>query len=171
MVKGGKARQFHQALYSINQKSSDLKKWEGLEQSDKLDTAYTVEKYIFKYEPLYVARADTPQFDERFIGFGMTRNTQVYEMYVAGYQFKLLNNAFTSHWGFQSIKSRPAWRARQQEQNNARFDEFAREVSAHYSADPYNMLDQLKKMNLKHVKVAYGDQKKTSTSKKSSGHR
>ena len=41
MVKGGKARQFHQALYSINQKSSDLKKWEGLEQSDKLDTAYT----------------------------------------------------------------------------------------------------------------------------------
>ena len=36
-----------------------------------------VEKYIFKYEPLYVARAETPQFDERFIGFGMTRNTQV----------------------------------------------------------------------------------------------
>ena len=36
-----------------------------------------VDKYIFKYEPLYVARAETPQFDERFIGFGMTRNTQV----------------------------------------------------------------------------------------------
>ena len=36
-----------------------------------------MEKYIFKYEPLYVARAETPQFDERFIGFGMTRNTQV----------------------------------------------------------------------------------------------
>ena len=91
-----------------------------------------VEKYIFKYEPLYVARAETPQFDERFIGFGMTRNTQVtkclwnyqsvklslfqfllavcsvhpltcqvYEMYVAGFKFHLLNNAFTSHWGFQ----------------------------------------------------------------------
>ena len=28
---------------------------------------------------------------------------QVYEMYVAGYQFKLLNNAFTSHWGFQVL--------------------------------------------------------------------
>ena len=38
---------------------------------------HRVEKYIFKYEPLYVARAETPQFDERFIGFGMTRNTQV----------------------------------------------------------------------------------------------
>ena len=33
--------------------------------------------YLFKYEPLYVARAETPVFDERFIGFGMTRNTQV----------------------------------------------------------------------------------------------
>ena len=29
---------------------------------------------------------------------------------------------------FQSLKSRPAWRAKQQEENNARFDEFAREV-------------------------------------------
>ena len=27
------------------------------------------------------------------------------------------------------------------------------QVSARYSRDPYNMLDQLKKMNLKHVKV------------------
>ena len=71
-------------------------------------------EYIFKYEPIYIAHADTPQFDERFIGFGMTRNSQVrrdegfgntswqvYEMYVAGYDFHILNNAFTSHWGFQ----------------------------------------------------------------------
>jgi hypothetical protein len=26
---------------------------------------------------------------------------QVYEMYVAGYTFQVLNNAFTYHWGFQ----------------------------------------------------------------------
>ena len=69
-------------------------------------------------------------------------------MYVAGFKFHLLNNAFTSHWGFQvtsdppyviitrphretfqSLKSRPSWRAKQQEENNARFDEFAREVT------------------------------------------
>lgn len=160
--------------------------------------AYKVDKYIFKYEPLYVARADTPPFDERFIGFGMTRNTQVvnselcyglysavqvYEMYVAGYSFQVLNNAFTSHRGFQTLKTRPAWRARQQEQNNARFvhhlklccmycivvhrfDEFAKEVSAHYGVDPYNMLQQLKKMNLKHVKVAYGKKSPTAENKK-----
>jgi len=162
-VKNKQARQFHQALYSINQKSSNLKKWEKIPEAEELDIAYKVEKYIFKYEPLYIARGDTPAFDERFIGFGMTRNTQVYEMYVAGYSFYLLNNAFTTHWGFQTIKTRPEWRARQQEKNNARFDEFAKEVSAHYSADPYNMLDQLNKMNLKHVKVAYGGNKKNTT--------
>ena len=31
---------FRQALYSINQKSSDLKKWESLGQAPKLGTAY-----------------------------------------------------------------------------------------------------------------------------------
>jgi len=155
LVKDKQARQFHQALYSINQKSSNLQKWEKIPETADIDIAYKVEKYIFKYEPLYIARGDTPPFDERFIGFGMTRNTQVYEMYVAGYSFYLLDNAFTSHWGFQTFQSRPVWRAKQMESNNAKFDEFAKEVSAHYNADPYNMLSQLKKMNLKHVKVAY----------------
>jgi hypothetical protein len=77
-------------------------------------------------------------------------------MYVAGYSFYLLNNPLTTHWGLQSISSRPRWRARQQEQNNKRFDEFAREVTARYGADPYGMIKKLKRMNLKHVKVAYG---------------
>ena len=31
----------------------------------------------------------------------LTESHQVYEMYVAGFKFHLLNNAFTSHWGFQ----------------------------------------------------------------------
>ena len=40
MVGKKQARQFHQALYSINQKSSDLKKWEEIGQAPKLGTAY-----------------------------------------------------------------------------------------------------------------------------------
>ena len=84
------SRPFHSALFSLNQKSSNLKRWEGLHQpeNDNIDTnaikhlpdvdvAYKVDKYQFKYEPLYVAKSDTPIFDERFIGFGLTRNTQV----------------------------------------------------------------------------------------------
>jgi len=44
------------------------------------------------------------------------------------------------------------------EVNNGKFDEFAKEVSAHYNADPYNMLSQLKKMNLKNIKVNFKKQ-------------
>ena len=36
-----------------------------------------VDQYRFMYEPIYVARSDSPPFDERFVGYGMTRNTQV----------------------------------------------------------------------------------------------
>ena len=155
-----KARQFHQAVYSINQKSSNLARWEKLPETAGLEVAYTVDKYIFKYEPLYVARADTPPFDERFVGFGMTRNTQVYEMFVAGFTFHLLDNVFTSHRGFQTSATRPAWRLQQAERNNAQFDEFAKELFAHYKADPYEMMSKLKKMNLKHVKLSYNQSKK-----------
>ena len=80
-------------------------------------------------------------------------------MFVAGYQFHVLDNAFASHWGFQTIKTRPKWRAKQQEENNKRFDDFAKEVTARYGRDPYNMLKKLKKLNYQNVKIAYGDRK------------
>jgi hypothetical protein len=38
---------------------------------------HNVTKCTSWYEPFYVARADTPDYDERFIGYGFTRNTQV----------------------------------------------------------------------------------------------
>ena len=77
LIKRKHARQFHQTLYPINQKSSNLNKWERIGQTAQMDIAYKVQQYIFKYEPLYIARGDTPPFDERFQGFGLTRNTQV----------------------------------------------------------------------------------------------
>ena len=98
LLKNKLSRPFHSALFSINQKASQLKLWEAMKPNvssqnkessstlktttsgipmDEIDVGYKVDKYQFKYEPLYVAKADTPIFDERFIGFGMTRNTQV----------------------------------------------------------------------------------------------
>ena len=65
------------AFYSINQGASKLGQWEKINQTTRLEKAYKVDRYVNEYEPLYVASAETPQFDERFIGFGMTRNTQV----------------------------------------------------------------------------------------------
>eukprot|EP00095_Tigriopus_kingsejongensis_P007170 maker-scaffold211_size255937-snap-gene-1.15 protein:Tk07170 transcript:maker-scaffold211_size255937-snap-gene-1.15-mRNA-1 annotation:"n-acetyllactosaminide beta- -n-acetylglucosaminyltransferase-like" len=158
-LKQKKARVFHQSVYTLNSKSSNLKKWEKIPMTSTLDVAYRVDNYLFKYEPLYVAKGNSPLFDERFIGFGMTRNTQAYEMYVSGYEFFVLNNAFTNHWGFQSIKTRPQYRAIQQMKNNARFDVFAKELNARYENDPYDMMTKLKGMNLKKAVVTYGNGK------------
>jgi hypothetical protein len=38
---------------------------------------------------------------------------QAYEMFVAGYSFHVLNNAFVSHWGFQEPHGTPQWRVDQ----------------------------------------------------------
>ena len=77
-------------------------------------------------------------------------------MYVANYTFYVLDNVFASHWGFQTLSDRPEWRAKQQTRNNHKFDEFAKEISARYGRDPYDMMNKLKQLNYKHIKVAYG---------------
>ena len=64
-------------MWDLNQKSSNLTRWELIPQAERLLVAYKVKKYIWMYEPVYISRADVPQFDERFIGYGLTRNTQV----------------------------------------------------------------------------------------------
>jgi len=137
------ARRFHQTVYLLNQLSSNLDRWEALNHSNSTQVAFQVTNYLFKYEPLYVARAETPVFDERFIGFGMTRNTQAYEMYVAGYQFLVLNNLFMNHWGLQKRETRPRWRQMQHLLNNRLFKGFAKEIAARYNRDPYNMLEKI----------------------------
>ena len=50
-------------------------------------------------------------------------------MRVAGYSFFLLNNVFTSHWGFQKSSSRPSWRLKQTEINRRKFAKFRQEVN------------------------------------------
>ena len=66
-----------QEIFELNQKSSDLDTWETLDERSRLGRAYSVKTFYFMYEPLYIAKADTPPFEERFTGYGMTRNTQV----------------------------------------------------------------------------------------------
>ena len=66
-----------QVIFELNQKPSNLSVWEKIPEGDSLSIAYMVDQYRFMYEPIYVARSDSPPFDERFVGYGMTRNTQV----------------------------------------------------------------------------------------------
>lgn len=64
---------------------------------------------------------------------------QVYEMFLAGYQFQVLSPLFTCHWGMQNGKN-PAWRERQNSANRKHFDVFKREVFARYQKDPLKMI-------------------------------
>jgi hypothetical protein len=72
-------------------------------------------------------------------------------MFVAGYTFHVLNNAFISHWGFQEPNTTPAWRVAQRKDNEKKFKSFAKEVSARYGRDPMGIVPKLAKMNTTQV--------------------
>ncbi|XP_069157151.1 beta-1,4-glucuronyltransferase 1 [Procambarus clarkii] len=119
-------------------------RWEAREQEKPLEgrvsVSHDVTNFEFFYEPFYVARDDAPTHDERFLGYGFTRNTQVYEMHVSGYTFHVLSPIFTLHWGMQVKRTRPAWREKQNNANRRLFEGFKREVFARYGKDPLNMM-------------------------------
>lgn len=49
----------------------------GNVKSGKAYISHDVTNFEFLYEPFYVAKDIVPPHDERFIGYGYTRNTQV----------------------------------------------------------------------------------------------
>jgi hypothetical protein len=54
-------------------------RWENTEEAeDAVHVSYNVTKCKNWYEPFYVAHASVPNYDERFVGYGYTRNTQVF---------------------------------------------------------------------------------------------
>ncbi|RLU26729.1 hypothetical protein DMN91_000526 [Ooceraea biroi] len=150
LARKGLARPFHQKVFIHNQFATNFTRWlqdatpnhkhhENVRTS-KVYVSHDVTNFEFLYEPFYVAKDIAPSHDERFMGYGYTRNTQVYEMYVTGYQFKVLSPVFTVHWGLQTRKSRPAWRERQNSANRKQFETFKKEVFARYMRDPLKMM-------------------------------
>ncbi|XP_066592194.1 beta-1,4-glucuronyltransferase 1 [Prorops nasuta] len=150
LAKKGLARPFHQKVFIHNQFATNFSRWvldatpshknyENV-RTGRVYVSHDVTNFEFLYEPFYVAKDVVPPHDERFMGYGYTRNTQVYEMYVAGYQFKVLSPIFTGHWGLQTRKSRPAWRERQNSANRKHFETFKKEVFARYMRDPLKMI-------------------------------
>ncbi|XP_059608205.1 beta-1,4-glucuronyltransferase 1 [Phlebotomus argentipes] len=141
LARKGLARPFHHKVFIYNQYATNFTRWQAdLNNLEETHVSYNVTNFEFLYEPFYVAPDQVPPHDERFLGYGFTRNTQVYEMFVAGYQFQVLTPIFTCHWGLQNKKSRPAWRERQNNVNRKQFEVFKREVFARYHKDPLKML-------------------------------
>ncbi|XP_071442217.1 beta-1,4-glucuronyltransferase 1 [Hetaerina americana] len=143
----GLARPFHQKVFIFNQFATNFSRWQSEPESPGgfVHVSHNVTNFEFLYEPFYVAADSVPPHDERFMGYGYTRNTQAYEMFVAGYQFQVLSPIFTCHWGLQNKRGRPPWRERQNSQNRKHFETFKREVSARYNRDPLHMLGPAKK--------------------------
>lgn len=137
LTKRGLARPFHQKVFIYNQFATNFTKWQesaGAESS-AVHISHNVTNFEFLYEPFYVAPDTVPAHDERFIGYGFTRNSQVYEMYLAGYQFHVLSPIFTCQWGLQTKKQRPSWRERQNSVNHRLFEGFKREALARYGKE------------------------------------
>ncbi|XP_063223045.1 beta-1,4-glucuronyltransferase 1-like [Bacillus rossius redtenbacheri] len=146
LVTGKLARPYHVQVFNLNQGKSNLARWEKIEQTPSERVAYRVHNYQLFYEPIYVSARTAPLYDERFVGYGNTRNTQTYEMHLAGWTFHVLSNTFLVHWGFQTPSMRnTTWRLQQQEENARRFVGFLREMTARYNKDPLNMLKRVPK--------------------------
>ncbi|KAJ8667865.1 hypothetical protein QAD02_009528 [Eretmocerus hayati] len=98
LSKKGLARPFHQKVFIHNQFATDFTRWmqdatplvqassdkEHQQQNHASSTksvgayvSHDVTNFEFLYEPFYVARDHVPPHDERFMGYGYTRNTQV----------------------------------------------------------------------------------------------
>ncbi|XP_031336540.1 beta-1,4-glucuronyltransferase 1 isoform X3 [Photinus pyralis] len=149
LAKKGLARPFHQKVFIYNQFATNFSRWQVTTGEDKeAHVSHPVTNFEFLYEPFYVAPDSVPPHDERFIGYGYTRNTQVYEMFVAGYEFLVLSPVFTCHWGLQDKRGRPVWREYQNNLHRKYFETFKKEVFAKYNKDPLRMMEQRKAQSL-----------------------
>ncbi|KAJ8918084.1 hypothetical protein NQ315_011541 [Exocentrus adspersus] len=137
----GLARPFHHKVFIYNQYATNFTRWQTtVDEGPEIHVSHPVTNFEFLYEPFYIAPDTVPPHDERFIGYGYTRNSQVYEMYVAGYEFLVLSPIFTCHWGLQVKRTRPPWREHQNNLNRKQFDGFKKEIFARYNKDPLNMM-------------------------------
>jgi hypothetical protein len=76
-VARNKSQVYHVQTFPDNQRNSNLSDWERLPLREDVVVAAKI-NYTWWYEPLYIVQQGSPIFDERYIGYGMTRNTQVH---------------------------------------------------------------------------------------------
>lgn len=130
----GQARRYHVKIYERNQGNTHMEKWE-VERPGYLpppvayDILYNITSYQEFWEPLMVLPRGAPDFDERFVGYGFTRNSQVYELHLRGFRFSVLDEAFLTHSGFQTA-AYPSWRYAQIASNYKRYLMFKKELHA-----------------------------------------
>ncbi|KAK2717950.1 beta-1,4-glucuronyltransferase 1-like isoform X2 [Artemia franciscana] len=131
----GRARPFHEKVFIHNQYATNFSRWRSSNTTNDIVISHPVTDFEFFYEPFYVSLDVVPPHDERFIGYGFTRNTQVYEMFLSGWKFYVLSPIFLIHWGLQRRSTRPGWRENENTKNRILFTNFKRELIARYKLD------------------------------------
>jgi N-acetyllactosaminide beta-1,3-N-acetylglucosaminyltransferase len=63
-------------------------------EGDTIHVSHNVTNFEFLYEPFYVAPDTVPPHDERFLGYGYTRNTQVSGSFPTFYGIRRIINVF-----------------------------------------------------------------------------
>ncbi|ODN01158.1 Beta-1,4-glucuronyltransferase 1 [Orchesella cincta] len=105
--RSGAARQFHGRIFDTGHKATNYNLWAtvNIEDGPVKVSHKVINSQTYLYEPFYVSSDSIPPFDERFLGYGFTRNSQFQEALYAGWNFSVLTPVFSVHWGLQSPKT------------------------------------------------------------------
>jgi hypothetical protein len=82
LIKNNKARPFHQAIWLPNQHATNFSWYErasAQNESSSLHVSHDAE-YELYYEPFFVSPDYAPPYQERFLGYGFTRSSQVLQI-------------------------------------------------------------------------------------------
>jgi hypothetical protein len=72
-------------------------RWELIPQNEnELEISFNA-TWGRNWEPFYIAQRNSPLYDERFKQYGFDRQQQICNLWVAGYKFSIMNNAFLVH--------------------------------------------------------------------------
>ena len=148
----------------MNSNYFSFNRWERKQDDSVLHISHQSTYEAF-WEPFYVSiDKETPPHDERFVGYGFTRNGQVMEMAIAGWKFYVLSPAFTIHWGFHFAGYQSEHRVKETEKNRIRFKEYLAEKIEYYSKKKDNGLTpklraQLNKAMARTKKLIFYDER------------
>ncbi|XP_050521739.1 beta-1,4-glucuronyltransferase 1 isoform X2 [Daktulosphaira vitifoliae] len=130
----GQAKYFHEDIFKLNQLPTNFDLYENMSlKNSDVHISHQIPKYQLFYEPFYISLNNVPSYDERFIGYGFTRNSQIYEMFAANYQFEVLANIFTFQHTYASLVKNSNYREIQYGENFALFTKFKHEIAARYA--------------------------------------
>eukprot|EP00761_Pharyngomonas_kirbyi_P011974 gb/GECH01012000.1/.p1 GENE.gb/GECH01012000.1/~~gb/GECH01012000.1/.p1 ORF type:complete len:364 (+),score=56.91 gb/GECH01012000.1/:1-1092(+) len=117
-IKRSKAEQFHKHFAESHRKV-DYAWWKEAEEP------YDIE-YEDRFEPYFVGHRSMPLYDERLMGYGYNKVSQVYELWTRSYQFRVLPHDFVMH--VKHSYSRKLRSSTQRDKNKNLFEQMQQEL-------------------------------------------